>query len=101
MRPGIKFGDAALKDTMLSDGLTDAFNNYHMGITGIYWENSVNCRDISGQLLNSAKKINDVLSMTICSRECCKTMGNLQRTARQIFCSFTRESCQIIEGKYF
>lgn len=23
-----------MKDTMLSDGLTDAFNDYHMGITG-------------------------------------------------------------------
>jgi acetyl-CoA acetyltransferase len=34
MRPGIKFGDATLKDTMLSDGLMDAFNDYHMGITG-------------------------------------------------------------------
>ncbi|CAB3980872.1 acetyl- acetyltransferase, cytosolic-like [Paramuricea clavata] len=33
IRPGIKFGDATLKDTMLSDGLTDAFNDYHMGIT--------------------------------------------------------------------
>ena len=34
MRTGIKFGDASLKDTMINDGLTDAFNDYHMGITG-------------------------------------------------------------------
>lgn len=33
MRNGVKFGDTALVDTMLKDGLTDAFNNYHMGIT--------------------------------------------------------------------
>ncbi|KAK6986624.1 acetyl-CoA acetyltransferase [Biomphalaria glabrata] len=33
IRNGAKFGDASLVDTMLSDGLTDAFNNYHMGIT--------------------------------------------------------------------
>ena len=33
MRTGTKFGDATLADTMLKDGLTDAFNNYHMGIT--------------------------------------------------------------------
>ncbi|KAK6187643.1 hypothetical protein SNE40_005622 [Patella caerulea] len=33
LRPGHKMGDASLVDTMIKDGLTDAFNNYHMGIT--------------------------------------------------------------------
>lgn len=33
MRNGVKFGDASLVDTMIKDGLTDAFNGYHMGIT--------------------------------------------------------------------
>ncbi len=33
MRSGVKFGDATLTDTMLKDGLWDAFNDYHMGIT--------------------------------------------------------------------
>ena len=33
MRSGVKFGNAELKDTMLTDGLTDAFSNIHMGIT--------------------------------------------------------------------
>jgi len=33
MRSGVKFGDMGLEDTMLKDGLTDAFNKYHMGIT--------------------------------------------------------------------
>ncbi|KAK2145022.1 hypothetical protein LSH36_708g00023 [Paralvinella palmiformis] len=33
MRAGMKFGDASLKDSMLSDGLWDVFNNYHMGCT--------------------------------------------------------------------
>ena len=33
MRDGVKFGDATLSDTMLKDGLWDAFNDYHMGIT--------------------------------------------------------------------
>lgn len=32
-RLGNKMGDLKLKDTLLSDGLTDVFNNYHMGIT--------------------------------------------------------------------
>lgn len=32
-RDGLKFGDAALKDSMIVDGLWDAFNDYHMGIT--------------------------------------------------------------------
>lgn len=33
LRNGIKFGDASLKDSLVFDGLTDAFNQYHMGIT--------------------------------------------------------------------
>jgi acetyl-CoA C-acetyltransferase len=33
MREGVKFGDVSLRDTMIVDGLWDAFNNYHMGIT--------------------------------------------------------------------
>ncbi|XP_059157657.1 acetyl-CoA acetyltransferase, cytosolic-like [Physella acuta] len=33
LRSGTKFGDASLVDSMMLDGLTDAFNNYHMGIT--------------------------------------------------------------------
>ena len=35
MRTGVKFGDVQFVDVMLKDGLTDAFHNYHMGITGI------------------------------------------------------------------
>lgn len=34
MRAGVKMGDAPLQDSMVSDGLTDAFHHYHMGITG-------------------------------------------------------------------
>ena len=33
MRDGVKFGDAALDDTMIKDGLWDAFHDYHMGTT--------------------------------------------------------------------
>jgi acetyl-CoA C-acetyltransferase len=33
LRAGIKMGDGKLLDTMILDGLTDAFNGYHMGIT--------------------------------------------------------------------
>lgn len=33
LRAGKKFGDMMFVDSMLSDGLTDAFHNYHMGIT--------------------------------------------------------------------
>ncbi len=33
LRAGAKMGDVALVDTMIKDGLTDAFNGYHMGIT--------------------------------------------------------------------
>ena len=33
LRAGQKMGDISLIDTMVKDGLTDAFNRYHMGIT--------------------------------------------------------------------
>ncbi len=33
MRTGVKFGNVEMIDTMIKDGLWDAFNNYHMGIT--------------------------------------------------------------------
>ena len=33
LRAGTKMGALELIDTMIKDGLTDAFNNYHMGIT--------------------------------------------------------------------
>ncbi|MFT3727484.1 MAG: acetyl-CoA C-acetyltransferase [Terricaulis sp.] len=33
LRGGVKMGDVAFSDTMIKDGLTDVFNQYHMGIT--------------------------------------------------------------------
>src|SRR5690606_28133544 len=33
LRAGTKMGPVSLVDTMVHDGLTDAFNGYHMGIT--------------------------------------------------------------------
>uniref|UniRef100_A0A8C2F3W2 WT1 associated protein n=1 Tax=Cyprinus carpio TaxID=7962 RepID=A0A8C2F3W2_CYPCA len=33
MRSGVKMGDSTLQDSILTDGLTDAFYNYHMGVT--------------------------------------------------------------------
>ena len=33
LRPGTKMGDLQIVDTMIKDGLTDAFAGYHMGIT--------------------------------------------------------------------
>ena len=43
-RDGFRMGNAALIDTMINDGLWDAFNNYHMGITA---ENVAKKYDIS------------------------------------------------------
>ncbi len=33
LRAGVKMGNGTMLDTMITDGLWDAFNNYHMGIT--------------------------------------------------------------------
>lgn len=38
LRTGVKIGEMSLSDSILCDGLTDAFHNYHMGVTGV-WEN--------------------------------------------------------------
>ncbi len=43
-RNGTKMGDWTLRDSMIIDGLTDAFNDYHMGITA---ENIAEQYDIS------------------------------------------------------
>ncbi|UPA29967.1 acetyl-CoA C-acetyltransferase [Terrisporobacter glycolicus] len=45
-RQGNKMGSIQLKDTLLSDGLTDVFNNYHMGMTA---ENIVEKYSLSRQ----------------------------------------------------
>ncbi|XP_001945243.1 acetyl-CoA acetyltransferase, cytosolic [Acyrthosiphon pisum] len=47
LRSGIKMGNTELIDTMLYDGLTDAFNNIHMGITA---ENIAEQYNISREL---------------------------------------------------
>lgn len=33
MRDGVRMGNGTLVDTMVNDGLSDVFNNYHMGVT--------------------------------------------------------------------
>lgn len=33
MRPGVKFGEVGLQDSLLTDGLTDAMLGIHMGVT--------------------------------------------------------------------
>ena len=43
-RQGIKMGDIAAQDHIIADGLTDAFNNYHMGVTA---ENIAEMHNIS------------------------------------------------------
>ena len=44
LRAGTKMGDAQMIDTMIRDGLWDAFNGYHMGTTA---ENVANKRQIT------------------------------------------------------
>lgn len=46
LRSGTKMGNAEMIDTMITDGLWDVFNNYHMGITA---ENIAEKFDVSRQ----------------------------------------------------
>lgn len=34
LRSPVKMGSVSMVDTMMLDGLTDAFHDYHMGVTG-------------------------------------------------------------------
>ena len=55
-RNGVKMGDWKAVDTMLSDGLTDAFEGYHMGITT---ENIAAKYDISREEQDAFGRFND------------------------------------------
>lgn len=64
LRDGVKMGDATLVDTMVNDGLTDAFHGYHMGITA---ENVANKYQITREdqdkfALRSQEKAADALA---------------------------------------
>ena len=67
LRDGKKLGDAELVDTMIKDGLWDAFHGYHMGITAenvaekfqITREDKINLLlNLKKKLLKLKKKIN-------------------------------------------
>ena len=81
VRTGVKFGDVTLKDTMLKDGLTDAFHNYHMGITaenvakqfGISREEQDKFAVLSQNKTEAAQKnglfVKEIVPVTITSRK--------------------------------
>ena len=64
MREGIKMGDTKLKDTMIIDGLWDAFNDYHMGITAenIAKQNNISRKRQDEFAVNSQQKTQKAIS---------------------------------------
>ncbi|WP_392561758.1 acetyl-CoA C-acetyltransferase [Orbus sturtevantii] len=58
MRKGIRLGNSLIVDTLVLDGLTDAFNNYHMGITAenVAAENNISRDDQDRYALQSQNK---------------------------------------------
>ena len=52
LRNGIKFGNTEFKDSLLVDGLTDAFDNIHMGITAENVAKEFNIRYLGSSILN-------------------------------------------------
>ncbi len=81
MRDGTKMGDVKFVDTMIKDGLWDAFNNYHMGTTAEnvarQWQISRDEQDrfavASQNKAEAAKKAgkfkNEIIPVTIKSRK--------------------------------
>ncbi|MCT8137998.1 acetyl-CoA C-acetyltransferase [Anaerobacillus sp. CMMVII] len=80
-RWGLRMGDNQVIDTMIKDGLTDAFNNYHMGITAEniaeQWELSREAQDefaLNSQLKaeraqNEGKFTAEIVPVTIPQRK--------------------------------
>jgi len=56
LRNGVKMGDAELVDTMIKDGLWDAFNGYHMGNTARTWRSAGRSRASSRISSRSARR---------------------------------------------
>ncbi|XP_001371397.1 acetyl-CoA acetyltransferase, cytosolic [Monodelphis domestica] len=58
LRTGLKMGETPLKDSVICDGLTDAFHNYHMGITAenVAQKWKVSREDQDGYALLSQKR---------------------------------------------
>lgn len=55
MRTGVKIGEVPLTDSILHDGLTDAFHNYHMGVTGKAGvAESVHCRKVRKHVMRDS-----------------------------------------------
>ena len=71
LRNGIKFGDASMKDSLIFDGLTDAFNQYHMGITAenVAKEFSINRLEQDEFALKSQMKANDAVEKQVFEQE--------------------------------
>ena len=64
MRTGVKFGDVKAVDTMIKDGLWDAFNDYHMGITAenVAAEYDISREDQDNFAANSQQKAEVAMS---------------------------------------
>ncbi len=50
IRNGHKMGDISMKKDLLGDGLTDAFNHYHMGMTAENIANALNISRVSHKI---------------------------------------------------
>lgn len=80
-RTGYRMGNGSLVDTMINDGLTDAFNNYHMGITaeniaeqfGISREEqdrySVSSQNRAEAAIKAGKFVEEIVPVTIPQRK--------------------------------
>lgn len=81
LRAGQKMGDLSFSDTMIKDGLTDVFNQYHMGITAenvaekwqITREQQDRFATLSQQKASAAQKAgkfkDEIVSVTVAGRK--------------------------------
>jgi acetyl-CoA C-acetyltransferase len=81
LRAGQKMGDLSFSDTMIKDGLTDVFNQYHMGITAenvaekwqITREQQDQFATLSQQKASAAQKAgkfkDEIVSVTVAGRK--------------------------------
>lgn len=99
MRAGVKMGDVSLQDSMVADGLTDAFHNYHMGITGLSLCNSLTTQPVLCTLVYQWIFVVDHPSINSWERR--EAVGNQSRAAGPLCCQFSKQSRGGTESRTF
>lgn len=91
MRQGKKMGDAALVDSMIHDGLTDAFAHVHMGNTA---------EVVAGSCLISRDEQDEFAAQSQIKCTHAMSLGHFDAEIEPIVISTAKENIQIVKDEY-